>query len=252
MPLRRLTRFMLDAVARRNSAGRTAVRSAVGRLLDLEFEHSARLPVLPGGAVPARADEFIAVPAPQWFDPGNQSYRGLIHLVLIARAVNARRILEIGTYNGLTTLTLAANLPEAVVHTLDLDRFARPELPVGTSDRANIGQFDRRLYEETALAERIVQHLGDSATFDFGSLGGPFDMVYIDGAHSPAYVENDTQAAFSIISDDGAIVWDDYWRPLPAVPSFLQTLEDRTIYRIPGTRLAVWFGGSCLAWRSAI
>jgi hypothetical protein len=237
---------MFGAVVRRNSAGRTAIRSAVGRLLDLEFEHSARLPALPDGLVRARADDFIAVPAPEWFEPGNQSYRGLIHLVLIARAVNARRILEIGTYNGLTTLTLAVNLPEAVVHTLDLPPFARPELPLEASDRANIGQFDRRLFEETAVAERIVQHLGDSATFDFGSLGGAFDMVYIDGAHSPRYVENDTQAAFSIISNDGAIVWDDYWRPLPAVASFLQTLEDRTIYRIPGTRLAAWFGNSLL------
>ena len=71
--------------------------------------------------------------------------------------------------------------------------------------------------ESSSAADRIVEHIGDSATFDFQGLGKRFDVIYIDGAHSREYVENDTRIAFEMVSETGAIVWDDYDRRTPEV-----------------------------------
>ena len=232
---------LLARCAVRGQAGRDFVRSLAAYGLDLEFEATSPLPTLPASFL-GDADEFVTLPANRLMRSGNQNQAGLLQLVVVARAARARRIFEIGTYNGLTALTLAINLPDAVVDTLDLDPGTDPVFPLRGTDVANNMSFERRLYEGTPYANRIVQHLGDSASFDYEGLGGPYDLVYVDGAHSWAYVENDTRAALSIVKSEGAVVWDDYWRLVPDVPGFLHTISDRTLYRIPGTRLAVWLG----------
>jgi predicted O-methyltransferase YrrM len=149
-------------------------------------------------------------------------------------------VFEIGTYNGLTTLTLAVNLPEAKIHTLDLPSGERSRLPILSADEANIAQSGRPLYEGQPAAERIVQHLSDSAAFDYSDFTGRCDLVYVDGAHSAEYLRNDSAAAFEIVAESGIVVWDDYWRRVPTVPEFLDALDLRTLYRLPGSRLVVW------------
>jgi predicted O-methyltransferase YrrM len=172
-------------------------------------------------------------------EPGNQDYAGLMQLAALARALKARSVFEIGTYNGVTALMLALNLPDAKVHTLDLHPEEEPALPLFEFDSLNFRGAQRRAYEGRPEAERIVQHLGDSASFDFDPLAGSMDLVYVDGAHSYEYIRNDTDAAFNLLSERGGVVWDDYWRLVPDVPRFLDGIADRTLYRIPGTRLVV-------------
>lgn len=218
----------------------SALRAGVGRVLDVSFELSSPLPVLPRSLLAGVSDEPIALPSPVNLAAGNQDSLGLQYLVLLARLVEARRILEIGTYNGLTALTLAVNLPAATIETLDLPPAVVPRLKLSRDDAAHTSSFDRRFYVGTPYEKRIVQHLGDSATFDFASLGGSFDLVYVDGAHTYDYVANDTRAAFSLIAPGGVVVWDDYWRRIPDVARFLHGVRDRSIHRIRGTRLAVW------------
>src|SRR5579864_3337512 len=150
------------------------LRAAAARALDAAFEASSPLSALPAERLAAVSNGLISLPAPMALAPGNQVPAGLLHLVLLARLVGARRLLEIGTYNGLTALTLAANVPEAVVVTLDLPPGATPKLPLSIDDTANAAGFSGRLYEGTEYESRIVQHLGDSATFDFAALGGDF------------------------------------------------------------------------------
>jgi hypothetical protein len=110
------------------------------------------------------------------------------------------------------------------------------------ADLLNAIPFERRVYEGTPYAGRIVQHFGDSAMFDFRALGEPFDLVYIDGAHSWPYVDNDTKAALSIVGENGVVVWDDYWRLIPDVAAYLHALSPERMYRIAGTRLVVRLG----------
>jgi hypothetical protein len=224
-------------------SGRTGVLRRLGaHALDLEFEANSPFPTLAESFLARTSNELVVLPPTQLLEPGNQSFNGLMRLVAIARAVSARRIFEIGTYNGLTAMILAANLPEARIETLDLPPGRSPGLPVLDADLLNAIPFERRVYEGTPYASRIVQHFGDSAVFDFRALGESFDLVYIDGAHSWAYVDNDTKAALSIVRDNGVVVWDDYWRLIPDVAAYLHTLSSERMHRIEGTRLVVRLG----------
>ena len=85
-------------------------------------------------------------------------------LKLLARIVNAGKILEIGTYTGYSALTLAEELPEdGQLVTLDID-----------AERGTIAQgfFDRSSHG--GKIKIIIGHALDKIP----SLDGPFDMVY--------------------------------------------------------------------------
>ena len=208
-------------------------------MLDRCFESVSPLPVLEL-ARGAAASGFVRLPPLEAFEPGNQAIDGLATLVEIARRAGVRRVFEIGTYNGLTALTLAANLPEATVDTLDLAPGAAPTLPLSEADPENITGAVRRHYEGRDEAARVRQHFGDSAAFDFSPFRAAVDLVYVDGAHSRPYVENDTRAAFDMVSADGVVVWDDYWRRVPDVAAVLHDLRERRLFRLAGTRMVVW------------
>jgi hypothetical protein len=230
--------FLTRSAVKPSSSG-DVFRALGGHALDLEFEAASPFPELPDTFFGPASDDFVLLPPAHLLLPGNQSLAGLMSLVALARSVSARRIFEIGTYNGLTATTLAANLPAARIETLDLPPGSPPALTIAEADHFHTISFENRVYEGTPHEVRIVQHFGDSAEFDFGTLGDPFDLVYVDGAHSRAYVENDTRAAFSIVDSSGIVVWDDYWRLVPDVASFLHTLPDQGLYRVAGTRLVV-------------
>lgn len=222
-------------------------RAAGAAVRDYRFEHRSPLPVLEERALTLlRSDEEITLPSPLWAAPGNQSYTGLAFLVELGRFLKAHRIFEIGTYNGATAWCLARNLGPAEVHTLDLPPEQQPALEYGVSDAENRTPFERRAYEALPLATgRVVQHWGDSATFDFTPWRDSIDLVYVDGAHSHQYVRADTSTALDLVTESGAIVWDDYWRRVPGVPAVLEELSV-PLFRVRGTRLVVHFAPALL------
>lgn len=235
------------------AAARSLARSLGSAVLDRRFEESSPIPPLPARCQEALDRESVRLPPAAMLEPGNQDFEGLKQLVALARALGTRRVFEIGTYNGVTALTLARNLPDAEVHTLDLAPEEEPALPLFEADSLNFRGTEARAYDGCPESERIVQHLGDSASFEFGPFAGTIDLVYVDGAHSYEYVHNDTRAAFDLVSAHGAVVWDDYWRLVPDVPRFLHELSSRALARIPGTRLVVWLAaGSALARTAAV
>ena len=223
------------------------VRAAGAAVLDYRFEHRSPLPILdPETLELLRSNEELTFPPPLWAAPWNQSYAGLAFLVELGRFVKARSVFEIGTYNGATAWCLARNLGPAEVQTLDLPLEQRPALEYGVSDAENRTSFERRAYEVLPLATgRVVQHWGDSATFDFAPWRRSIDLVYVDGAHSPQYVRADTATALDLVSESGAIVWDDYWRRVPGVSAVLDELS-APLFRVPGTRLVVHFAPASL------
>jgi caffeoyl-CoA O-methyltransferase len=86
-------------------------------------------------------------------------------LAILARALGARRILEVGTAIGYGTLWLARGAPEARVVTIDKDP--------GQLARA------RAYLERAGLADRV--DLVEGAALDvLPGLEGPFDLVFID------------------------------------------------------------------------
>jgi predicted O-methyltransferase YrrM len=165
-------------------------------------------------------------------------------LALITAFIQPRHILEIGTASGQGTTIMAEQAPQARIDTLDLGNDApslgqqRGQPP--WQDLSAIGS----VYRDAGHAERVTQHLSDSARFDYGSLGGQVDLAFIDGAHTYEYVASDSRQVLAQLAPGGVVVWDDCDYRSPGVSRALVGLraEGRAIYRLVGTRLAVLRG----------
>jgi predicted O-methyltransferase YrrM len=106
------------------------------------------------------------------------------------------KVLEIGTYRGLTTLNLALNAPLAEVHTVDIT-----------------DSWGSYYYSERLDVTNIHQHYGDTTSFDFmRDVGTGIDFCLIDGGHDYQQVRDDTIRVLPLMSDDGILLWDDYGR----------------------------------------
>jgi caffeoyl-CoA O-methyltransferase len=87
-------------------------------------------------------------------------------LELLVHGLAARRVLELGTYSGYGTLSMAAGLPaDGRIDTCEID----PE-------RAAVA---RRYVEEAGYADQVTIHQGP-AIETIGRLEGDFDFVFID------------------------------------------------------------------------
>jgi caffeoyl-CoA O-methyltransferase len=118
----------------------------------------------------------------------------LLEALIVAGGANS--VLEIGTFTGVGTLTMAAALPEGGrITTLEVD----PETAAAA----------RRHFDSSQLGARIELIVGD-ALETIETLEGPFDLVYIDAAKSqyPAYYD----AVRSKLARTGVIVADNLFR----------------------------------------
>src|SRR5271166_5592306 len=146
---------------------------------------------------------------------GNVSPLELSVLASLVRRHRPRTVFEFGTFDGRTTVNLAANSdPETTVYTLDLPKSAidRASLALAPGDLKYIDKEKAgSRYAETSYAAKIVQLYGDSATYDFTPYRKQIDMVFVDASHSYEYVLSDSANAMQLIRDDGGIiVWHDY------------------------------------------
>lgn len=164
-------------------------------------------------------------------------------LRMLTQASQARICLEIGTYRGWTSYYLASIIPhDGHVYTLDLPEGQSAALEVKQRDEYGltsfqIGEVFRKL---TTHSRKITQLTGDSATFDFSSIGVLFDLIFIDGAHSSAYIHSDTENAFKLVHPSSLIVWHDYKSACPEVIHYLNRLaESRTLWHIQNTSLVI-------------
>ncbi len=88
-------------------------------------------------------------------------------LRVIARAVGARRVLEIGTAIGYSALWIAPVLPtDGLLISMEID----PEL----------AELARRHFEDAGVASRTSVIVGDASRF-LHKVRGPFDLIFQDG-----------------------------------------------------------------------
>jgi hypothetical protein len=177
----------------------------------------------------------------------------LSELAVLAQAAFAAppnsEIIEIGTFDGRTSLNFAINAGASIaIATLDL--------PAHQGSALASGQFERRYIDKPASgerlrlchdpwrihADRVVQLQGDSATFDWSAHHGRAALVFVDGAHSYEYVRKDSETAMRLVMPKGVVMWHDYgvW---PGVTRALEELEDSRrlgLVHIRGTSLVFW------------
>lgn len=162
-------------------------------------------------------------------------------LSLVTAYVKPRRILEIGTASGQGTALMAAQAPEATIDTLDLGN----EMPSLGEQRGQPPWQDLSTigaaYREAGYEDRVTQHFGDSARFDYTPLHGEVDLAFIDGGHTYEYVTEDSKNVLRCMRPGGVIVWDDCDYRSPGVSKALVEFsrQGHQVHRIVGVRLAM-------------
>ena len=113
-------------------------------------------------------------------------------LARLVRLSGARRILELGTFTGYSSISMASALPaDGRIITCDID----PET-MGIA---------RRYMDESGYGDKIETRLGP-ALETIRTLEGPFDLVFID-ADKPNYRAY-YEAALPLLAEDGLIIAD--------------------------------------------
>lgn len=133
------------------------------------------------------------------------------------------RFLEVGCYEGRTTLWLIENIltdPSSAITVVDI--FFRGDY----SER-----FERNLADHIASGKVIVE-TGRSQDV-LRTLDDGFDFIYVDANHDTHDVLIDAVLAFLLLKPEGTMVFDDYIWPgredarlvKPAVDAFVDCLE---------------------------
>jgi hypothetical protein len=163
--------------------------------------------------------------------------------VLVDRAPQIA--LEIGTFHGHTTRLLALNMPSATIHTVDLPEdydVQSDTVPFSKDDFHLIGSRKVGIeYRSDPSITNVVQHFGDTATWDFRQAEGA-TFYYIDGAHTHEYARNDTEKALAAARGrDATLLWHDCDQDHPGVVSWLEEMSSQghPVRRIAGTNLAI-------------
>jgi hypothetical protein len=187
----------------------------------------------------------------------SEKRNGNVHLgelaVLAQAAANTRpgdEVIEIGTFDGRTTINLAINAPDACpVFTLDLPPDHPTRFEVDTGERTFIdkpaigarfqscssGRWSRK-------AAKIVQLAGDSATFDWSPHEGRAGLVFVDGSHAYDYVRADSETAFQLAAGGATVLWHDYgiWEGVTRALEELDAARPLGLRHIRGTSLVCW------------
>jgi caffeoyl-CoA O-methyltransferase len=113
-------------------------------------------------------------------------------LAFMVYATKARRVLEIGTFTGWSSIAMASALPPG-------------GLLISCDVNAETTAVARRYAEEAGVADRIEYRVGP-ALESLAGLEGPFDLVFID-ADKPGYVDY-YEAVLPKIAEGGLIMAD--------------------------------------------
>ena len=165
------------------------------------------------------------LPLNHWDTP----YGDIVAICAIAKTIQPRTILEIGTARGRTTLLLADNCPEAVISTYDID--------------PNAGAYFRNLSPPPRIELKICDVHVDRERL---KAGPKFDLIFIDANHTFDAAKADSDLALELLAPGGAILWHDYDNSgylfgYNAVPEVLAQLAvDRKISGIQGTAVAFY------------
>ena len=198
-----------------------------------------------------RLDELIDCPR-LYFENffsrnGNLSPYEVLSIAAIVGEKKPKRLLEIGTFDGNTTLQMALNAPDdALIHTIDLPvGETETKEPVLESDLQFICDEKKqtRKFQGSTVAHKIQQHFGDSTEYDFSRFteDGPLDFIFIDGGHSYECVKSDTQNALQVLQSGGVILWHDFTPHFGGVFQFLCELsQNLSLTHIEGTNLVLY------------
>ncbi len=176
----------------------------------------------------------------------------LLLLQHLAMRTEVQNYFEIGTWRG---ESLLAVLPH-IIHagSLDLAEEDIDKLGFTANWKAQIGTL-------TGKQEKVTFFRSDSKVFDFTSVDSPYDLIYIDGTHSYAYVKQDTIAVLRhLVHEQSIVVWHDYahdpenirWEVYAAILDAVPASAHQQLYHVSHTKCALLIRDEALAAQGAL
>lgn len=104
------------------------------------------------------------------------TYQGRL-LSVISKIINPKKILEIGTFTGYSTLCLAEGLDEnGEIHTVDINE--------------ELFDLQRKYFKKSSFNNNITQHLGNALDI-IPKLDSDFDLIFLDAdkINYPKYLD---------------------------------------------------------------
>lgn len=168
-----------------------------------EYEFSTRYP----RGFECDRDYFISIGKPpvgqgRWVFPADvEGWLTMTEAKGLASLAYKKRVLEIGSYCGKSTICMA-QVADSVV-AVDPHDGRATDKPKGTliEMMTNLSK-----YQVGNVTIQQATSADWAATFD----GAPFDVVFIDGAHDYASVKQDIEIAERFLAPDGLIAFHDY------------------------------------------
>ncbi len=158
-------------------------------------------------------------------------------------------LLEIGTFDGRTSLNMAFSSPmDCTVYTLDLKPEMATEFSLADGEDHMVNKpksgarIDAYRQSNPEITNKIKQLYGDSASFDFSPYYGTCSLVFVDGSHAFDYAHSDTLQAIKMVQSGGVIIWHDYgiWEGVTKALEAFEQSNALGIKSIAGTSLAYW------------
>lgn len=142
-------------------------------------------------------------------------------------------VLEIGSWEGLSTVFIASTLPYAKITCVDTWAGADEHKSGDLSPISSLSEIEGRFDKNTSsYATRIKKFKSTSFGFYLAShLKNHFDLIYIDGSHHCNDVMIDAIECFDALKVGGVIIFDDFlWKyyerardnPAGAINAFLR------------------------------
>lgn len=139
--------------------------------------------------------DWFSMRTPAW----NWAFRN--HLT----QVKAPRVLEIGSWEGLSANFILRALPDA--HLTCVDTWEGSDEHSGHRLRDVEARFDHNVKE---FGSRVTKWKGSSQEFLRGNGEAVFDLIYVDGSHHFADVLVDSFLSHEVLRVGGIIIFDDY------------------------------------------
>ena len=136
-------------------------------------------------------------------------------LVDVLKRYRPKRVLEIGTLVGYSSILMGQNLPEdGTITTIEIDR--------------NMAALARDHFKEAGLSERITLLIGPALEV-IPKLPGPFDMLFLDAAKDEYY--RYLKAAEPKLAEHAVVVADNVKMFEDKLHEFLDYVRNRGEYR---------------------
>mgnify|MGYP002836366797 CR=1 FL=1 len=146
-------------------------------------------------------------------DNGMYSEHLVIFTALSISALKPKKILELGTYLGVTSLILSRLFPESLITTIDL-KDNDPIFKNSYKREQKFSEFIKKRNQFLKKAKNVNFVQSNSLFLTVNSNFKNQDLIWVDGAHGYPVVASDITNCLGNLNKKGILMCDDVWKKL--------------------------------------